>query len=243
MEMIDILAFGVHPDDVELGCSGTLLKHIAMGFKVGLVDLTRGELGTRGTADIRTVEALNAMKKMGAQFRHNLDMADGFFQDNIENQLKLIEVIRRFRPTLVLLNAVHDRHPDHGRAAKMVADACFYSGLAKISTIFDDKEQLAWRPANVYHYIQDRNLTADFVVDISDFMEEKLNLVKTFTSQFYLPGSLEYKKEMETPISGPDFLEFLTAKARSYGREAGFTFAEGFTCVRTPGIQNLFDLS
>ena len=130
MEMIDILAFGVHPDDVELGCSGTLLKHIAMGFKVGLVDLTRGELGTRGTADIRTVEALNAMKKMGAQFRHNLDMADGFFQDNKENQLKLIEVIRRFRPKMVLLNAVHDRHPDHGRAAKMVADACFYSGLA-----------------------------------------------------------------------------------------------------------------
>jgi bacillithiol biosynthesis deacetylase BshB1 len=189
------------------------------------------------------VEALNAMKKMGAQFRHNLDMADGFFQDNKENQMKLIEVIRRFRPKMVLLNAVHDRHPDHGRAAKMVADACFYSGLAKISTIFDDKEQLAWRPANVYHYIQDRNLTADFVVDISDFMEEKLNLVKTFTSQFYLPASLEYKKEMETPISGPDFLEFLTAKARSYGREAGFTFAEGFTCVRTPGIQNLFDLS
>jgi bacillithiol biosynthesis deacetylase BshB1 len=214
-----------------------------MGFKVGLVDLTRGELGTRGTADIRTVEALNAMKKMGAQFRHNLDMADGFFQDNKENQLKLIEVIRHFRPKMVLLNAVHDRHPDHGRAAKMVADACFYSGLAKISTSFDAKEQLAWRPANVYHYIQDRNLTADFVVDISDFMEEKLNLVKTFTSQFYLPASLEYKKEMETPISGPDFLEFLTAKARSYGREAGFTFAEGFTCIRTPGIQNLFDLS
>jgi bacillithiol biosynthesis deacetylase BshB1 len=214
-----------------------------MGFKVGLVDLTRGELGTRGTADIRTEEALNAMKKMGAQFRHNLDMADGFFQDNKENQLKLIEVIRRFRPKIVLLNAVHDRHPDHGRAAKMAADACFYSGLAKISTTFDAKEQLAWRPANVYHYIQDRNLKADFVVDISDFMEEKLNLVKTFTSQFYLPASLEYKKEMETPISGPDFLEFLTAKARSYGREAGFTFAEGFTCVRTPGIQNLFDLS
>jgi bacillithiol biosynthesis deacetylase BshB1 len=189
------------------------------------------------------VEALNAMKKMGAQFRHNLDMADGFFQDNKENQLKLIEVIRHFRPKMVLLNAVHDRHPDHGRAAKMVADACFYSGLAKISTSFDAKEQLAWRPANVYHYIQDRNLTADFVVDISDFMEEKLNLVKTFTSQFYLPASLEYKKEMETPISGPDFLEFLTAKARSYGREAGFTFAEGFTCIRTPGIQNLFDLS
>jgi bacillithiol biosynthesis deacetylase BshB1 len=214
-----------------------------MGFKVGLVDLTRGELGTRGTAEIRTVEALNAMKKMGAQFRHNLDMADGFFQDNKENQLKLIEVIRRFRPKMVLLNAVHDRHPDHGRAAKMVADACFYSGLAKISTSFDAKEQLSWRPSNVYHYVQDRNLKADFVVDISDFMEEKLNLVKTFTSQFYLPASLEYKKEMETPISGPDFLEFLTAKARSYGREAGFTFAEGFTCVRTPGIQNLFDLS
>ena len=242
MENINILAFGVHPDDVELGCSGTLLKHISMGYQVGLIDLTRGELGTRGSAEIRTIEAKNAAERLHAKFRINLDMADGFFQDNLENQLKIIEVIRRFKPTLVLLNAVKDRHPDHGRAAKMVADACFYAGLSKISTSFNSLPQDAWRPKYVYHYIQDYNLKPDFVVDISEFMDEKLNLVKTFKSQFYLPAATEYQEEKETPISGADFLDFLSAKARSYGREAGFTYAEGFTTVRTPGIQNLFDL-
>lgn len=239
---IDIIAFGVHPDDVELGCSGTLLKHISLGYKVGLIDLTRGELGTRGSADIRTKEAQEAAKGLHAEFRVNLDMADGFFQDSPENQLKLIQVIRRFKPKLVLLNAVKDRHPDHGRAAKMVQDACFYSGLSKISTSFNQVDQEVWRPQNVYHYIQDYNLKPDFVVDITGFMEEKIALVKTFKSQFYLPSSNEYLKEKKTPISGADFLEFLYAKARSYGREAGFTFAEGFTCVRTPGLQNLFNL-
>lgn len=242
MENIDILAFGVHPDDVELGCSGTLLKHISMGYKVGLIDLTRGELGTRGSAEIRTIEAQNAAERLQAKFRINLDMADGFFQDNFENQIKLIEVIRRFKPTIVLLNAIRDRHPDHGRAAKMVADACYYAGLSKIQTSFKGEVQDAWRPKNGYHYIQDYNLKPDFVVDISEFMDEKLRLVKTFKSQFYLPSELAYKEEKETPISGADFLDFLSAKARSYGREAGFTFAEGFTTVRTPGINNLFDL-
>ncbi|MEY3322235.1 MAG: hypothetical protein RLZZ417_1818 [Bacteroidota bacterium] len=242
MENIDILAFGVHPDDVELGCSGTLLKHISMGYNVGLIDLTRGELGTRGTAEIRTREANNAAERLRAKFRINMDMADGFFQDHYENQLKLIEVIRRFKPSIVLLNAIKDRHPDHGRAAKMVADACFYSGLSKILTSFNAVEQDAWRPKYVYHYIQDYNLKPDFVVDITEYMDEKLALVKTFKSQFYLPSALEYKEEKETPISGADFLDFLSAKARSYGREAGFTYAEGFTTVRTPGIQNLFDL-
>lgn len=242
MENIDILAFGVHPDDVELGCSGTLLKHISMGYQVGLIDLTRGELGTRGSAEIRTIEAKNAAERLQAKFRINLDMADGFFQDNLENQFKLIEVIRRFKPTLVLLNAIKDRHPDHGRAAKMVADACFYAGLSKISTSFNSIAQEAWRPKYVYNYIQDHNLKPDFVIDITEFMDEKLNLVKTFKSQFYLPTATEYQEEKETPISGADFLDFLSAKARSYGRESGFTFAEGFTTVRTPGIQNLFDL-
>lgn len=242
MENIDILAFGVHPDDVELGCSGTLLKHISMGYSVGLIDLTRGELGTRGSAEIRTIEAKNAAERLQAKFRINLDMEDGFFQDNLENQFKLIEVIRRFKPTLVLLNAIKDRHPDHGRAAKMVADACFYAGLSKISTSFNSIAQEAWRPKYVYHYIQDHNLKPDFVIDITEFMDEKLNLVKTFKSQFYLPTATEYQEEKETPISGADFLDFLSAKARSYGREAGFTYAEGFTTVRTPGIQNLFDL-
>ena len=204
--------------------------------------MTRGELGTGGTAEIRTREANNAAERLRAKFRINMDMADGFFQDHYENQLKLIEVIRRFKPSIVLLNAIKDRHPDHGRAAKMVADACFYSGLSKILTSFNTVEQDAWRPKYVYHYIQDYNLKPDFVVDITEYMDEKLALVKTFKSQFYLPSALEYKEEQETPISGADFLDFLSAKARSYGREAGFTYAEGFTTVRTPGIQNLFDL-
>ncbi len=240
---IDILAIGVHPDDVELSCSGTLLSHLAQGKTVGLLDLTRGELGTRGTAEIRQEEATAAARLMGASFRVNLDMADGFFQYSPENIRKIIQVIRTHQPDIVLANAIDDRHPDHGRAAKLIADACFYAGLVKIETLDESGQpQARWRPKAVYHYIQDHSLPPDFVVDITPYMERKLELVRAFRSQFYVPDATEYASELNSPISGKDFFEFLTAKARTYGREAGFEFAEGFTAARVPGVESLFDL-
>lgn len=240
---VDILAIGVHPDDVELSCSGTLLQHIEQGKTVGLLDLTRGELGTRGTAEIRDQEAKDAAALMGAKFRKNLEMADGLFQYNPDNLKKIIQVIRTHQPDIVLANALSDRHPDHGRAAKLTADACYYSGLVKIET-FDENGELQdrWRPRAVYHYIQDHNLSPDFVVDISDVIERKMELIRAFKSQFYIPEAKEYAKELSSPISGKQFMDFLKAKASTYGRPAGFDFAEGFNVVRTPGLTNLFDL-
>lgn len=240
---VDILAIGAHPDDVELSCSGTLLRHISQGKTVGLLDMTRGELGSRGSADLRDVEAANSAAKMGAAFRQNLQMADGFFQYNPENILRLIEIIRWCQPDIVLVNAPNDRHPDHGRAAKLQTDACFYSGLLKIETNFQGKPQQHWRPKAVYHYIQDIDLKPDFVVDISEFIDQKNELILTFRSQFYLPDASEFETEPKTPISGKDFIEFLKSKNRALGRPAGFEFAEGFIAHRTPGITNLFDLS
>ncbi len=241
---VDILAIGVHPDDVELSCSGTLLSHIQKGKTVGLLDLTRGELGTRGTAEIRTAEANEAARLMGAKFRKNLDMADGFFEHNKKSILQIIEVIREHQPEIVLANAVSDRHPDHGRAAKLISDACFFSGLIKITTHNEAGElHDRWRPKAVYHYIQDHNLKADFVVDISDFIDEKMELVKAFRSQFHLPEAKEYKEELSSPISGADFMAFLRAKARTYGRPAGFEFGEGFVVGRSVGVKDLFDLT
>jgi len=240
---IDILAIGVHPDDVELSCSGTLLSHLAQGKTVGLLDLTRGELGTRGTAAIRDQEAAQAAAMMGAAFRKNLGMEDGFFQYTPDNIRKIAQVIRAHRPDIVLANAISDRHPDHGRAAKLIADACFYAGLAKIETLDESgKAQERWRPAAVYHYIQDNSLPADFVVDITPFMARKLELVRAFRSQFYIPDATEYASELNSPISGKDFFELLTAKARTYGRAAGFEFAEGFTAARVPGVRSFYDL-
>ena len=241
---VDILAIGVHPDDVELSCSGTLLRHIDMGKIVGLLDLTRGELGTRGSAEIRDREAALAARLMGAAFRKNLVMADGFFEYSKENILKIIPVIREHQPEIILANAVDDRHPDHGRAAKLVADACFYAGLIKIPTKGSDgKLQKRWRPKALYHYIQDRNLSPDFVVDISKQIDRKLELIKAFKSQFYVPEAQEeFKEELSSPISGKSFMDFLKAKAASYGRVAGYDYAEGFTCDRTPGLSNLFML-
>ncbi len=236
---IDILAIGVHPDDVELACSGTLLHHIALGKKVGLLDLTRGELGTRGTASTRDEEAANAAKIMGAEFRINLNMKDGFFQYNEENIRKIIPVIRDSRPDVILSNAIDDRHPDHGRAAKLISDACFLAGLDKIKTTDKTgKEQKRWRPKAHYHYIQDYFLKPDFVVDITPYIEKKIELILTFKTQFFDPNS----KELETPISGKDFLSFIKARNMDYGRPAGFTYGEGFTAERTPGVRNLFDL-
>lgn len=241
MKQVDILAIGVHPDDVELSCSGTLLKHIDQGKTVGLLDLTRGELGTRGSAEIRDQEALESARLMGADFRLNLGMADGFFQHTKENVLKIIQVIRSCQPTIVLANAVHDRHPDHGRAAQLISESCFYSGLQKVITYDDEAQpQDRWRPDAVYHYIQDRNLKPDLVVDITDYIDKKQELILAFRSQFYLPEAQEYAQELDSPISGKDFMDFLRSKAASYGRAAGFTFAEGFTVERTPGIEDLF---
>ncbi|HFA49182.1 MAG TPA: bacillithiol biosynthesis deacetylase BshB1 [Bacteroidetes bacterium] len=240
---VDILAIGVHPDDVELSASGTILKHIAMGKTVGLLDLTRGELGTRGTPEIRDKEAQASAKKMGALFRKNLEMADGFFAHSKENILKIIEVVRWCQPEIILANSVEDRHPDHGRAAKLAAEACYLSGLVKIPTSGPGgKPQDRWRPKNVFHYIQDRNLTPDFVIDISPYMEEKIELILTFRSQFYLPEGKEYDKELATPISGEDFMEFMRAKGRSFGRSIGAEYAEGFIKSRVFGVDNLFDL-
>lgn len=240
---IDILAIGVHPDDVELSCSGTLLKHIALGKTVGLLDLTRGELGTRGSAEIRDQEAADAAKLMGAAFRKNLSMQDGFFTYNKLDLLKIIAVIREHQPEIVLANALSDRHPDHGRAAKLVADACFYSGLMKAETLDSNGEvQERWRPKAVYHYIQDNHLKPDFVVDISDNIEKKMELVLAFKSQFFNPQAKEYEKEMQSPISSLSFLEYIKATARVFGRGAGYDFAEGFNVARTLGVKNLFDL-
>lgn len=241
MIKLDILAIGVHPDDVELACSGTLLRHIAAGKKVGLLDLTRGELGTRGSAELRDEEAAESAQKMGALLRENLAMADGFFQYSPENILKIATVIRRYQPQIVLANSLHDRHPDHGRAAKLIQDACFYAGLAKIETYETDGQlQARWRPQAVYHYVQDYYLTPDFVVDVTDFWAKKKELILTFRSQFF--DAATETSELSTPISGKDFLDFVDARGRDFGRPAGFEFAEGFQVVRTPGVHDLFEL-
>jgi bacillithiol biosynthesis deacetylase BshB1 len=240
---IDILAIGVHPDDVELSCCGTLLRHIDQGKTVGLLDLTRGELGTRGNAELREEEATESACKMGALFRKNLGMADGFFTNDQAHVMKIIRFLRWCRPEIVLANAPEDRHPDHGRAAKLTADACFYAGLVKIET-FDEqaKRQEPWRPKALYHYIQDKDLKPDFVVDISPYIEKKFELILTFRSQFYLPQAEEFSAERQTPISGKDFIDFLRGKNRAFARPIGMDYAEGFLAHRTPGVNDLFDL-
>lgn len=240
---IDILGIGVHPDDVELSCCGTILKHIAMGKTVGLLDLTRGELGSRGSAEIRDKEAADSAKIMGVAFRENLRMADGFFVHNQENLLKIIQVIRKYQPEIILANSLDDRHPDHGRAAKLCADACFYSGLKRIETLDDSgNPQEEWRPKAIYHYIQDKRLTPDFVVDITGFMDKKLACMQAFSSQFFNPKVKGYEAEPQTPISGEQFLEYIRAAGRVFGRPLSVEFAEGFNVGRTMGVNNLFDL-
>ncbi len=235
---LDILAIGVHPDDIELACSGTLLKHIAEGKKVGLLDLTRGELGTRGSAELRDEEAAESARLMGAVARENLAMADGFFEHKEGNLKAIIHVIRKYQPEIVLINAVSDRHPDHGRAAKLCADACFLSGLIKVETKEMGVLQDKWRPKAVYHYIQDYYHKPDFVIDISPFIDKKVELIMAFKSQFYNPDS----KEPETPISSKAFMDFLHARAQEFGRPAGFQYAEGFMTTRITGVNSLFDL-
>lgn len=244
MQKVDILAIGVHPDDVELSCSGTLLQHQGQGKTFGILDLTRGELGTRGSAEVRAKEAAKGAEILGASFRINLGMKDGLFQHTPENIKKIIAVIRACQPQIVLINAITDRHPDHGRAAKMTADACYYAGLVKIATVDEAGcEQERWRPESVYHYIQDYNLTPDLVVDISAHWQKKLEAILAYSSQFFVPEAGVYSEELSSPISGEDFLKFIEAKARTYGRASGFEYAEGFTVNRTIGVRNLFDLS
>jgi bacillithiol biosynthesis deacetylase BshB1 len=235
---LDILAVGVHPDDIELGCCGTLLSHIKKGKKCGILDLTKGELGSRGTPELRELEAKKASELLGINTRVALDLEDGCFENNHASRLKVIEVIRKYQPEIVLANAINDRHPDHGRAAKLVADACFYSGLAKIETLENGVKQAPWRPKAVYHYIQDYTLKPDFVVDVSDFAEKKREAIMCFSSQFYNPDS----KEPQTPISSPEFLESVFSKMSIFGRTIGVRYAEGFTVNRYIGVNNLFDL-
>lgn len=232
---LDILAFGSHPDDVELSCSGTLLKHISQGKKAGIIDLTRGELGTRGNIETRKKEAGKAAKILGISVRESLGFADGFFVNDRKHQLEIIKKIRQYQPEIVLANAPSDRHPDHGRGSQLVSDACFYSGLAKIKT---GKGQKAWRPKAIYFYIQDRYLKPDFVVDVSEFMNKKLDAIAAFSSQFYNPSS----KEPETPISSPYFIGFVKARAADFGRNIGVQYAEGFIAARPLGVNSFFDL-
>lgn len=236
---LDILAVGVHPDDVELSCSGTLLNQIELGNTVGILDLTRGELGSRGTALLREQEAKQAQMMMGAVVRENANMPDGFFEHNEENIRKIIKVIRKYQPTIVLANAIDDRHPDHGRAAKLTADACFLSGLLKVETTDDEnRQQIPWRPSFVYHYMQDRSLKPDFLLDITPYADKKMELINVYSSQFFNPDS----EEPETPISNRNFLLSVQAKDKVFGRLLNVEYAEAFTCSRAVGIRNLFDL-
>jgi len=235
---LDILAFGAHPDDVELGCSGTILKEISLGKTVGIIDLTRGELGTRGSAEIRDQEAHNAAKILGVAVRENLNMRDGFFVNDERHQLEIIKMIRKYQPEIVLCNAVDDRHIDHGKGSKLVSDACFLSGLLKIETVIDGKIQQPWRPKVVYHYIQWKNIEPDFVVDITGFTDTKTEAILAYSSQFYDPNS----KEPESPISSQNFLESLNYRSRDLGRLTGVEHAEGFTVERYLAVNSLADL-
>ncbi len=234
---LDILAFGVHPDDVELGCAGTLLVSLAQGKKVGIIDLTQGELGTRGTADTRKIEAENAAKVLGVHVRKNLKMADGFFKNDEAHQKIIIQAIRKYQPEIILCNAPEDRHPDHGRSAALVADAAFLSGLRKIETKDDTGIlQKAHRPTYVFHYIQDRYLKTDFVIDISEFHDKKLESILCYSTQFFDENSTE----PQTYISSPLFLESIKSKAMLLGKQIGVKFAEGFISKKIIGF-NSFD--
>jgi bacillithiol biosynthesis deacetylase BshB1 len=235
---LDILAFGAHPDDVELGCSGTIAKEISLGKKVGIIDLTRGELGTRGSVEIRNSEAAKAGSILGISVRENLDLRDGFFQNDEESQLKVIQMIRKYQPEIVICNAIKDRHIDHGKGSKLVSDACFLSGLRRIETEIEGVSQNAWRPKVVYHYIQWETITPDFVVDVTGFMDKKVASILAYSSQFFDPNS----KEPESPITSKNFLDSVNYRAQDLGRLVGVDFAEGFTVERYLAVNSLGDL-
>jgi len=236
---LDILAIGAHPDDVELGCGATLAKEVTNGKKVGIIDLTRGELGTRGTAETRDAEGINAANILGVHTRMNMKFADGFFINNKEHQLEIIKMIRYYKPEIVICNAIDDRHIDHGKGSQLVSDACFLSGLRKIETTFEDNTiQEPWRPKAVYHYIQWKDIEPDVAVDVTGFMDKKMESVLAYKTQFFDPNS----EEPETPISSKNFTDSITYRARNLGRLVGAEFAEGYTVERYPAVESLFDL-
>lgn len=234
MIKVDVLAIGAHPDDVELGCGGTLAKLISHGKTVAIVDLTQGELGTRGTNFTRAEEAAEASKILGLSARENLKMKDGFLNNSEEYQMRIVKMIRKYQPEIVFSNAIADRHPDHAKASKLVSDACFLSGLVKIETVSEGENQKPWRPKHIFNYIQWKNITPDFVVDISDFMEKKIEACLAYKTQFYDPNSTEPM----TPIATKDFLESLTYRAQDLGRLSGVDYAEGFTTEKLLAFKN-----
>jgi bacillithiol biosynthesis deacetylase BshB1 len=236
---LDLVVMAAHPDDAEMSCGGTIASAIAQGKKVGIIDFTRGELGTRGTPEIRATESAAATKILHLSARENLGFRDGFFKNDEEHQMKLIAAIRRYQPEIVLANAIEDRHPDHGRGAALAVDACFYSGLRMIQTFdFDDKPQNAWRPKALYHYIQDRFIKPDLVVDISSFWDIKEASIRAYKSQFHNPNSTE----PESYLTSPEFLEFLKARSQEMGHMIGSNYGEGYTKTKTIGIKDLFNL-
>jgi len=238
MMKLDILAIGAHPDDVELGCGATIAKEISLGKLIGILDLTRGELGTRGSAEIRDKESARAAEILGVSIRENLAFEDGFFINDKENQLEVIKMIRKYQPEIVLANAVDDRHIDHPKGSNLITDACFLSGLRKVETILNGDKQEVWRPKHVYHYIQWKNLKPDFVVNVGEFIHKKLEAVKAYDSQFYKPDS----KEPNSPIASKNFLESITYRAQDLGRLIGVDYAEGFTVERFVAINQLSDI-
>ena len=236
---LDLLAFGAHPDDIELACAGTLIKAVKAGKKVGVVDLTEGQLGTRGTPETRLKEAAKSAEIMGLSVRDNLGMMDGFFKDDYEHQHKIIQKIRQYKPTIVLCNPPYDRHPDHGRASKLVSEACFYAGLKNIPSEYDGKPQEAFRPSRIFYYMQHFSLDPSFLVDISDEMDRKMEAIKAFDSQFFNPGS----HEPETVLSDPGFLTHIRERCANWGYIIGAKYAEGFMAQKSVfGVNSIFDI-
>jgi bacillithiol biosynthesis deacetylase BshB1 len=239
MTKLDILVLPVHPDDAELGCGGTILKHIALGKKVGIVDLTRGELGTRGSAEIREKEAAESGRILGLTIRENLGLPDGFFDNTHEYQLKVIAAIRKYQPDIIITNAYHDRHPDHGRASELVETSTFLSGLRKIETHMDGQPQEAWRPKLLLHFIQDRYIEPDIVIDVTGYWDTKIKSVLAFGSQFFNPN---WQDEPQTYISSPEFIKVVEARGLEFGKSIQVKYAEGFTSKKILGVDNLYNL-
>jgi len=235
---LDILVLAAHPDDAELGCGGTIARQVALGNKVGIIDFTRGELGTRGTVQTRDQEAKDSAQILGISVRENLNFRDGFFKNDEEHQREVIRVIRKYQPEIVLANATYDRHPDHGKGADLAFEACFYAGLAKIETTDNGVNQKSWRPKHVYHFIQSQFIQPDFVIDVSDFWETKMKSIRAYKTQFHNPNS----NEPETFISSPAFIKFLEARAQELGHAIGATYGEGFTGRRVIGVNDIFSI-